>query len=763
MAANISKSVILNLVGNSKSAEEAMAKVDAEADRLAEKHPELKIKIDSAAAQAKMALIRKELKDMNNEADNTPSKFNAIGQALNSLTLGVSKGYGEMSLLDKVIAGVGVSTGIAEPLLAGLTVAVGGLSSGLVSAGLGLGSFGLVAKSNLTVASSAATAVQNAQIAYNSAIAAGTKHATAYAAEQKAILTAYAQLSPAQIAMSKQIGDAQNAWQSFVQKNTSGVDAILTKGIGLIPKVFGQMQQFMAPTEKALGSIIGMISNGLSSSGFKSFMSEMAQSSGGMIKDLGVAVINLVKGIGGILKAFMPVSHEMMGGLDEITAKFAKWGETLSSHSGFQSMMQMFHQETPIVIHDLGQLVGIVKNVVAAMAGMTTFSNSTSLFKLAGPILSFANALTKAHPGLVEFIVYGKLVADVGKKLSPAFQAATGGVQALSNLSKGFRDAELAASDATGIWGTFGGKLSTATKAISEFGIGSKIAAAATKVWTGIQAAFDVVMDANPIILVVAAIALIVTAIVLLSMKSKAFRDFWKDVWHDILAIVMPVFDWIKTHWPLLVEILGGPIAIAVVQIVKHWDTIKHDAMAAWDFVVNVVKRAWNDIIGAIRTYIMTEYNIIHGAWEAIIHFLNSLGSDMFNIGRNIIMGLINGIENAAGWLISKVQGLANDVTGVFKSVLGIFSPSRVFFGHGQDIVRGLVMGIQQAIPTVHSAVGQLSAATSFRSAGVYGAAAAGGAGLQLEWIGGQADGEFMSWLKKNIRVRGGDPSVLGH
>jgi TP901 family phage tail tape measure protein len=47
-------------------------------------------------------------------------------------------------------------------------------------------------------------------------------------------------------------------------------------------------------------------------------------------------------------------------------------------------------------------------------------------------------------------------------------------------------------------------------------------------------------------------------------------------------------------------------------------------------------------------------------------------------------------------------------------------------------------------------------------------ATSAGGGGgpstVQLEWVGGNAGDEFMSWLRKNIRVRGGDvQTVLGH
>jgi hypothetical protein len=42
-------------------------------------------------------------------------------------------------------------------------------------------------------------------------------------------------------------------------------------------------------------------------------------------------------------------------------------------------------------------------------------------------------------------------------------------------------------------------------------------------------------------------------------------------------------------------------------------------------------------------------------------------------------------------------------------------------------------------------------------------AGAAAPAKLQIEWIGGNASDEFITWLRKNIRIRGGDvQSVLG-
>ena len=57
MAGTLVKEVMLKFVGSSGDAAEKLKKIDAEAQRLADKHPDLKVKVDSAAASAKLALL----------------------------------------------------------------------------------------------------------------------------------------------------------------------------------------------------------------------------------------------------------------------------------------------------------------------------------------------------------------------------------------------------------------------------------------------------------------------------------------------------------------------------------------------------------------------------------------------------------------------------------------------------------------------------------------------------------------------------------
>ena len=82
----------------------------------------------------------------------------------------------------------------------------------------------------------------------------------------------------------------------------------------------------------------------------------------------------------------------------------------------------------------------------------------------------------------------------------------------------------------------------------------------------GLNAAFL----ANPIVLAVAAIVALGIAFVVAYKKIGWFHN-----------AVDAVFGWIKTHWPLLLAILTGPLGLAVLAIVKHWSSIRNAATSA--------------------------------------------------------------------------------------------------------------------------------------------------------------------------------------
>ena len=57
--------------------------------------------------------------------------------------------------------------------------------------------------------------------------------------------------------------------------------------------------------------------------------------------------------------------------------------------------------------------------------------------------------------------------------------------------------------------------------------------------------ALNTVLAANPIILVIAAIAALVAAFIYLWNNCEEFRQFWIDLWENIKAVVAAVGEWL--------------------------------------------------------------------------------------------------------------------------------------------------------------------------------------------------------------------------
>jgi phage-related protein len=155
---------------------------------------------------------------------------------------------------------------------------------------------------------------------------------------------------------------------------------------------------------------------------------------------------------------------------------------------------------------------------------------------------------------------------------------------------------------------------------------------AATKIATAAQWLFNAAMSANPIGLVIIAIAAIIAIIVLL---------------------------------------------------VKNWDTVTAAVSRVWNSISNFGKDAWE----VLKTFGSRVSGFVDGIRDAF----NALPQAMLNVGKNIVTGLWNGMQNMAGWLKDRVTGFfKNLIPSWAEKALGISSPSKVFASIGKNIVGGL-------------------------------------------------------------------------
>jgi hypothetical protein len=100
----------------------------------------------------------------------------------------------------------------------------------------------------------------------------------------------------------------------------------------------------------------------------------------------------------------------------------------------------------------------------------------------------------------------------------------------------------------------------------------------ALRAWAAIQAVVNVLLDANPIGLVVLAIAGLIAAVVLVVRNWRFFWQIIQDVWHALQV----AGAWILAHWPMIIGAMFGPLGILIGYLATS-------------------KRAVNDLLAALK------------------------------------------------------------------------------------------------------------------------------------------------------------------
>lgn len=264
----------------------------------------------------------------------------------------------------------------------------------------------------------------------------------------------------------------------------------------------------------------------------------------------------------------------------------------------------------------------------------------------------------------------------------------------------------------------------------------------------GVTTAFallNTVLLANPIALVVAAIAGIVAAFVVLWNKCDAFRNFWLNMWEGIKKAFSSVTSWLtKTMqntikifsdaWRKAGEWLVKTITNIVTSFQNAWAKIKN----AWGKVGEWFSGIWSKITGVFSGAASWFGNIFRTAWQGITNAFSNVSSffsgiwskiksvfsvdGMLSIGKNLVSGLWNGISNSFQWIKDKISGWVGNVMSFIKGLFGIKSPSRVMRDEvGKMLGLGMAEGIEESRNAVNGAVRKLG------DAALGGLSAAGG------------------------------------
>jgi SLT domain-containing protein len=423
--------------------------------------------------------------------------------------------------------------------------------------------------------------------------------------------------------------DAQTAVLPGVTIFLKGVASLapqVKKGVtemgGAISKAFAGFGKELQ-TPAAAKVFDGLVKNGMQFlnvvlPAFGQFFGELAKigSLPGASSGLAGLLSGIARGLTGMAAAVGKYEPQINGFLKAVGNIIAQMGPSLGNMIGLAAKV-LGPLTSYLNKHPDGTVAKVLGGIAGGLLAFKVLKGPIStVLSLPGKIGETWGKITKI-PEKVSG-TWGKLVSFPGK-VSGAWGKVFGEGGSVPGMVGGLKNM------LTGL----PGKMSAIAGAIKEWGIWSKIASGATKVWTGIQLLFDAAMDANPIGLVVIAIAGLVVGVIEAYKHFTWFRDGVKDAFHGIEVAALwlwhNVFDpmwqgiktgaeWVYDHaikplWNDWIKPVFDDIKSGVDLVTHHWSTVWAAMTAGFKAPVNFligtvydhgIARLWNDVVGAV-------------------------------------------------------------------------------------------------------------------------------------------------------------------
>lgn len=268
---------------------------------------------------------------------------------------------------------------------------------------------------------------------------------------------------------------------------------------------------------------------------------------------------------------------------------------------------------------------------------------------------------------------FRNIAASLAEHLAPALEA---GIEKFKDASTWIKDNEQKVQAWLGV-------IIGATTAIGAFiliiswGKIMTAAANAIKVVRTAMLAFNAVLLANPIGLVVALIAGLVAAFLYLWKNCESFRKFWQKTWNLIKDAAQKAWSAIKKA----LGNIGSWFSDKFKQVQKAgkdaWNGIKNAWNSAGKWFSNIaskVKNAFTSIPSWFRSKFQSAWSAIKSVFSNWGSFFSGLWgkvkSKFGSIGTSIGTAMGNAVKKGMNGALSKVEGAINKGIGLINSAI---------------------------------------------------------------------------------------------
>lgn len=395
-----------------------------------------------------------------------------------------------------------------------------------------------------------------------------------------------------------------------------------------------------------------------------------------------------------IIPRIKEIVPTLIDGLSELVTQLAPYvsGVIMELEPTIEEGLQALFGGLSSVASELQPIVADVFSFFgdAIISGLTSAIENSDFSFLLDIFDNVKTAVEEVVPVIEEIapalVTVGAAVKgwQIGTKIQKMVTAFDEAKVAVSLFSMGLSDAEIAQGALNGtlkasevLAGLLTGKISLMTLA----------QAAAAKA----QAAFNAVLAANPITLVVVAIGALVGILAVLYAKNEDFRNSVNGVIENIWAKIQEFVTWVQPYVEAAMQVIGQVVTQVITDLTPVIQSIGAAFSAAWSLVQTVwawasafFQAIFQAIVVIFAPFAPIISGFFQGAW-IIIQSIWNVAVSFFQTVFDLITGVFSTIDAV----------LSGDFQSAWESIQGIFDGAFGFFSTvGQNVVEGIKGGI---------------------------------------------------------------------
>ena len=292
--------------------------------------------------------------------------------------------------------------------------------------------------------------------------------------------------------------------------------------------------------------------------------------------------------------------------------------------------------------------------------------------------------------------------------------------------------------------------------------------------WEGIKTIFSTVVEViKTIITTYFNIYKTIITTVLNAIKT-VFTTVWNGIKTVVTTVVTAIQTFITTAWNAIKNTVTTVLNAIKTVITTVWNAIKSAVTSVVNAIKNVISTVWNGIkntvstvVNGIKNTVSTVFNnikssisgtmgnivsVIKNGFNQAISFITSLPSKALQWGKDMIMGIVNGIKSCIGAVGDAVSSVANKIKSFLHFSVPDEGPLTDYESWMPDFMKGLAKGIEDSKSMVAKAMNGVAADMVLNPSATVQEISVSGNGGDGVSQGGSINGPLIEVKEMNVR-----------